>query len=137
MSEYCTNLLLIRIKHTKMKSLKQSNINKRLSECNKENKHQHEESMNEASCHEPTRRSYLGQTEQRRNNHCNNKSYSYSNHSNEGNEGNVLSNGASHLESKSVANVQKRYIQILNEIYEIAQIFPNVLGKQSLNRNNL
>jgi hypothetical protein len=30
--------------------------------------------------------------------------------------------------NSSVSDEQKRYLQILNEIFEIAQIFPNVLG---------
>ncbi|CAF0821844.1 unnamed protein product, partial [Brachionus calyciflorus] len=82
-SEYCTNLLIQRIKYLINRALKINNLNTRL------------------------------------NNHA--KSLHYKD------EDNILERTLNDQEAR-IYEYQKRYIQILTEIYEIANVFPNILN---------
>ncbi len=136
MSEYCTSLLLERIKYTRAKFLKLQNVNKRLSGYGHgdETVTEADASINHEHRGNQVRRSYREQTNTNRSSvghYAKSNSYSYrSSRSPSGinDSGNQEAADASSASVISLAEEQKRYLQILNEIFEIAQIFPNVLG---------
>lgn len=137
MSEYCTNLLIQRIRHARNKSIKMVSLSKRLNSCRKVNDDAENESS-EASIERSTATRHSSRTagpttttqaSNGSNRNSYSKSYSYSYNYNNSNSSSLV-NSNRNLESLAnmvVIDEQKRYLQILNEIYEIAQVFPNVL----------
>ena len=127
-AEFCTNLLIerIRLEMNKTKNKKMNSLNNRLSYCTTEKNFLNFKDSSEKFDYEE---SFLN-SNQNKKHYKKSNSYAY----NPYNRINLDSqlHYQNMEENSSVVNVadsNKKYIQILTEIYSIAQVYPHVLGK--------